>query len=50
MSQLYNVTTGLMRRKGWTVTSTDYSILPYSDHLELAEDDVTVEVYLQDID
>jgi hypothetical protein len=28
-----------------------YSVLPYSDHLQLAEDYVTVEVYLQqDID
>ena len=28
-----------------------YSMLPYSDHLQLAEDYVTVEVYLQqDID
>ena len=28
-----------------------YSILPYSDHLQLAEDYVTVDVYLQqDID
>jgi hypothetical protein len=29
----------------------EYSILPYSDHLQLAEDYVTVpmEVYLQDV-
>jgi hypothetical protein len=39
-----------MGRKGWTVISTDSSILPYSDNLQLAEDYVTVEVYLQDID
>jgi hypothetical protein len=35
----------------WVPSYGVYSILPYSDHLQLAEDYVTVEVYLQqDID